>query len=329
MPPLAVLLLLISPAAPRPSVNDLSPVDRQRDDFYGAITGGGKVTAAWALSTDKATLGTDLTLTLTVTNAANPHELSRPPLADRDDFRKLFGVIEDVPGPAPPPDAARVEFRYKLRPRAEGKYSLPELKYLYYAQAAPPDRRFQTAFVAAVPFSVTKPPVPKSPVVPLDGPTQFFQVRSAAVFPAVRRAVRVVVGRAARRSGRADSRVDRRLAGVVPGRRPAGPHPPHPALCGWRSIASAPPPSPRTRPRTPPPAFRRYLHDRFGLPYSATTPAEVATGLTELNLPPDRIAEAEQLLRRCDAARFAAAGDIMVSPDEALRLIERWEGVAG
>ena len=40
MPPLALLLLLVSPAAPRPSVHDLSPVDRQRDDFYGAITGG-------------------------------------------------------------------------------------------------------------------------------------------------------------------------------------------------------------------------------------------------------------------------------------------------
>ncbi len=328
MPPLAVLLLLISPAAPRPSVNDLSPVDRQRDDFYGAITGGGKVTAAWALSTDKATLGTDLTLTLTVTNAANPHELSRPPLADRDDFRKLFGVIEDVPGPAPPPDAARVEFRYKLRPRAEGKYSLPELKYLYYAQAAPPDRRFQTAFVAAVPFSVTKPPVPKSPVVPLDGPTQFFQVRSAAVFPpsggpsawwwagllggaAVLTAGWIVGWRVWYPDAARLARIRRTRAVRV-------------AFDRLRTAALSPDPTADTAT-----AFRRYLHDRFGLPYSATTPAEVATGLTELNLPPDRIAEAEQLLRRCDAARFAAAGDIMVSPDEALRLIERWEGVAG
>jgi hypothetical protein len=75
-------------------------------------------------------------------------------------------------------------------------------------------------------------------------------------------------------------------------------------------------------------AFRRYLHDRFGLSHAAATPAEVAAGLTGLNLPPDRIAHAERLLRECDAARFAAAGDAPVSPDKAVRLIERWEGVS-
>ncbi|MEO2088113.1 MAG: hypothetical protein ABGY75_01270 [Gemmataceae bacterium] len=327
MPPLALLLLLVSPAAPRPSVNDLSPVDRQRDDFYGAISGGKKVTAAWALSTDKAKLGADLTLTLTVTNAANPHELSRPPLADRDDFRKLFGVIEDIPGPAPPPDAAKVEFRYKVRPRAEGAFRVPELKYLYYAQAAPPDRRFQTAFVAAVPFSVSKPPVPKSPVVPLDGPPQFFQVRSAAVFPpaggpgpwwwagllggAAVLAVGWIVGwRVLNPDAARLARVRRTRAVRV-------------SLDRLRAAGRSPDPTAATAA-----AFRRYLHDRFGLPYSATTPAEVAAGLTGLNLPPDRIAEAEQLLRACDAARFAPVGDAPVSPTGAVRLIERWEGVA-
>ncbi len=327
MPPLAILLLVLSPAAPRPSVNDLSPVDRQRDDFYGAMSGGGKVTAAWALSSDKPPIGSDLTLTLTVTNAANPHELSRPPLADRDDFRKLFAAIEDIPGPTPPPDAAKVEFRYKVRPRAEGAFRLPELKYLYYAQAAPPDRRFQTAFVVGVPFTVTKPPVSKSPVVPLDGPPQFFQVRNGSIFPpsgkptagwwagllggaAVLTAGWVVGWRVWYPDAARLARIRRTRAVRV-------------ALDRLRAAARSPDPTAATAA-----AFRRYLHDRFGLPYSATTPAEVAAGLSELNLPPDRIAEAEELLRDCDAVRFAAAGDAPVSPDEAVRLIEQWEGVA-
>ena len=326
MPPLAILLLLVAPAAPRPSVNDLTAVERQKDDFYGAITGGGKVTAAWALSTDKATLGTDLTLTLTVANAANPHELSRPPLADRDDFRKLFAAIEDIPSPTPPPDATKVEFRYKVRPRAEGAFRIPELKYLYYAQAAPPDRRFQTAFVAAVPFSVSKPPVPKSPVVPLDGPPQFFQVRGDSVFPpsggpgawwwaallggaAVLTVGWVVGWRVWYPDAARLARIRRTRAVRV-------------ALDRLRTAGRSADPTAATAT-----ALRRYLHDRFGLPHTATTPAEVAAGLTELNLPPDRVAEAERLLRACDAARFAATGDVPVSPDEAVRLIERWEGV--
>jgi hypothetical protein len=327
MPPLAILLLALSTAAPRPSINDLSPVDRQRDDFYGAITGGGKVTAVWALSTDKATLGADLTLTLTVTNAANPHELTRPPLADRDDFRKLFGVIEDIPGPAPPPDAAKVEFRYKVRPRKEGTFQLPELKYLYYAQAAPPDRRFQSAFIEGLPFSVSKPPVPKSPVVPLDGPPQFFQVRSAAVFPpsggpttwwwagllggaVVLTAGWVIGWRVWYPDAARLARIRRTRAVRV-------------ALDRLRAAERSPDSTAATAI-----AFRRYLHDRFGLPYSATTPAEVAAGLTELDLLPDRVADAEKLLRDCDAARFAAVGDAAVSPESAVRLIERWEGVS-
>lgn len=328
MPPLAILLLLVAPAAPRPSVNDLTAVERQKDDFYGAMSGGGKVTAAWTLSSDKAPFGSDLTLTLTVTNAANPHELSRPPLADRDDFRKLFAAIEDIPGPTPPPDATKVEFRYKVRPRAEGAFRIPELKYLYYAQAAPPDRRFQSAFIEAVPFSVIKPPVAKSPVVPLDGPPPFFQVRGEAMFPPSGRppawgwagllggaavlTIGWVVGwRVWYPDAARLARIRRTRAVRV-------------ALDRLRAAARSPDPTAATAA-----AFRRYLHDRFALPHSATTPAEVAAGLTELNLPPDRIADVEKLLRACDAVRFAAAGDAPVSPESAVRLIERWEGVAG
>jgi hypothetical protein len=49
-----------------------------------------------------------------------------------------------------------------------------------------------------------------------------------------------------------------------------------------------------------------YLRSCAGLPSTATTPAEVGDFLRIAGLPGDHVAAVEDLLRRCDRARFSA-----------------------
>lgn len=331
-PPPLLLLLLFPPAAsaqpPRPSVRELTPLERQKDDFYGALAGTVRVSVAWTVAPAAVTLGGDTTLTLTVTGAANPHELTRPPLADRDEFRQLFSVIDDLPGPAAAPTTTAVEFRYRARPRTEGRFEVPELKYLYYARQAAQNRRFQSAYAAAVPFTVTKPVTKSAAAVPLDGPPRLFEVRERGPFArsggpgvgwwaglfggATLAAVGWVVGwRWVYPDAARLAKIRRTRAVRV-------------ALDRLRKAAAAADPAAATAA-----AFCGYLTARFGVPPAARTPPEVADALRAQAFDDTRVAAAEGLLRRCDAARFAGTTDAAVSPAEAAAVIERWEGVRG
>src|SRR6266498_1756125 len=125
-----LILIAVLFAAP-PSVEDLTPVQRLTPDFYNAIAVGKRVEAAW--SADPATVPRDgeLTLTLTVRNAANPHELARPNLGGMDAVMKHFQVIDRTDPPAER-NATEARFTYTLRPRDVGAASVLALKYVYY-----------------------------------------------------------------------------------------------------------------------------------------------------------------------------------------------------
>jgi hypothetical protein len=327
-PPL--LLLLLPPLAfgqsPRPSVNDLTPLERQKSDFYGAIVDTGpRVEVAWSVSTSSVELGGDLTLTFTVRHAVNPHELIRPPLADRDEFRQLFSVIEDMTGPPGDPTATRVEFRYRVRPRNTGKFWIPEWKYGFFRKSAG-QTRFHTSYAEKLPFTVTKPPVKPSAAVPVDGPLRFFELRSNGPFarssgPSAAWWVGLFGGAAILTAGwvfgwRMLFPDAIRLAKIRRHRAVRI------ALDQLRRAAKATDPTAATAA-----AFRGYLTARFGVPSSAQTPPEVTDSLRQLGFDETRVNAAEVLLRNCDAARFAGANDAAVSPRAAIELIERWEGV--
>jgi hypothetical protein len=329
--PLLALLLFSSAAVAqphRPSVRDLTTVERQKDDFYGAIAGRERVTATWTVSPIAVELGGDITLTLTVANAANPHELTRPPLADRDEFKRLFSVVADLPGPPPAPTATAAVFRYRVRPRAAGAFEVPEVTYLYYAKRAAANRRFQTAFVEAVPFTVTKPVAKSAVAVPLDGPPRFFALRSNGPFArsggpgacgwfvlvvvaAVGGLGWVVVWRRVFPDAARLAKIRRTRAVRV-------------ALDRLRKATTSADPTAATAA-----VFRGYLAARFGVPSAAQTPPEVADALRQVGVDVGRVADAEGLLRGCDAVRFAGSGDTAVSPATAVMLIERWEGIRG
>ena len=316
------LILAVLLAAP-PSVEDLTPVQRLTPDFYNAIAVGKRVEVAW--SADPATVPRDgeLTLTLTIRNAANPHELAKPNLGATDAVTKHFQVI-DRTDPQAGRDAREARFTYSLRPREVGAESVPALKYVYYRADL---KEFQTAYAKAVPVTVT-PPVPKvipsAPPVPLDAPEEFFTLAEESrrltvpgrfgwllpvvvvpfavagwvlvwrwVFPDAARLAKLRRNRTVRlaldRLKKARSSAD-----------PAG-------------AAAA--------------AFRGYLLGRFGVPPSAQTPTEVEAALTELGEPAERAADAAAFLRGCDATRFADLGDNGVSlTGQAEALILAWEG---
>ena len=314
----ALLLALLTPAQSPTRVEDIPVLERPREHFYGAISARRSVQVRWQVTPAAVPFGESCTLTLVVSNAVNPDELTRPPLLDFAAFRDLFSSVEDLP---PDPTAGGDStFRYRVTPRREGTFDIPELKFCSYQPLAPAGFRTLTTHAPKVPFTVTKPAVP--PSTPLIGPDEFFAVRSDGAFT---------------RSGTPDWWMWGVLfaAGVAGGVA---------WVAGWRRLY---PNAVRLaairrnravrialdrlrRPKVTADAvaitLRNYLIARYGMTLTAQTPAEVAAGLAEVGVPAVRVTEAEDVLRACDASRFAAATDTPVSAAAVAAMIERWEG---
>ncbi len=290
--PLALLLLAMGVASAQPitRIEQMPPLDRVKEDFYGAIVGTGpRVQVEWLLAPASVPRGGDAILTLVVSHAANPTELHRPPLKTRPEFRDLFEPVEDLPDAPVDENTRRVEFRYRLRPRNEGTFELPVPKYRYYFPQLPEGRRFQLASAPPVTLTVTK-AVPKvEAAVPLTGPAEFFRVRPAGMRPPTSLhwiALAVVPPLAG-------------IVWVVAWRRL---YPDEARLARLRRVRAV-----RTALRDLRRAesgeavarvFRRYLIERLGVPVTAQTPREVAASLPNA-------ADAEGILNECDRARFS------------------------
>lgn len=324
--PLAVTVVIlfasVAAAGTPTSIEHVSVVDRPPNNFYNAIAGRGAVTVRWEVSPASVPRGSSITLTLVIANAVNPYEIIRPPLLELPGYADLFSAIEDLPDEPSP--SGEVRFRYKATPRNEGvNLKVPELTFCYYQPHTPPGRHTLTTRALAIPFTVTKPEVPDSPPVPVVGPKEFFEMRP---------------GNALARSGAPDWWLWVALftVGLV-------------VLAGWVFIWRRLYPDaarlaairrhravrialdrlrwPNATPGTVVITLRNYLIARFGLAFTAQTPGEVATGLAEVGVPPEQVTEAEDLLRECDAARFAGPADTQVSAKRIAEMIERWEGV--
>lgn len=322
------LLLLAGPAFAqdhRPTVADIPPIERQTADFYGAIaTGRVGVQVAWSTDHTEVPLDSETLLTLTVRNAANPSELTKPDLPGRDDFARDFQVVA-VPDAPPQADAAEVRFAYRLRPRALGTATVPALRFRYYRPDLPDGRRFPTTYADALTLTVT-PPKPKvTPTVaaiPLDAPESFFALtdetppfllgRFGWLVPVASVPV-VVVGwvfawRRLFPDAARMARLRRSRAARV-------------AFHRLKMARTSVDPVEDTAV-----AVRDYLVTRFGIPPTAQTPIEVADGLRLV----DRetlVDGAEAFLRACDAARFAATHDNGLSLTlQAEALVAVWAG---
>ncbi|HXD89075.1 MAG TPA: hypothetical protein VN641_21465 [Urbifossiella sp.] len=323
-----VLLLAASVAAAQP------PFFEPVRNYYKAR--GAKVSAKWSVDRDTVPLDGALNATLTIRGAVNPRDIVRPELANvvdadgRHPYADRF-QIEDVPGPPIAADAQAVSFVYRLRPRHRDIAKLPNLSFVYDTGKKFGDP-FQTTVAKGPKLTITE-AAAKSVVeakTPLVAPEHLFHIESGPqlllrepfsaspaewwllilgsiaiaavwyaawrrVYPEGRRLARLRRSRALRRATDAIRRANR-------SRDPAA------------AIAAA---------------VLGYLQSRFPLPPGTETPGEVQAALRASPVPEDEIEAVAELLRRCDAARFAAFRDDPLSlAAEAETLLNRWEAVA-
>jgi hypothetical protein len=316
---LLALLLGGSAAARTPSVDDLSAIDRFSDHFYGAIAAGPAVRAAWTVE-PTVRIGGSLVLSLTVSNAANPRELTRPDIKSDPRLTAKF-EIADLDDPPPAVDAREVVFRYRLTPRpVPGDATIPMLKYKYVRlNPAGGVWRF-TAVAYPQPVRILPAARVDTAPAPVEGPESYFAVEpeprgvlrvggAAWLVPVLlvpfavslwvsawRRVYPDAARLAVLRRNRAVRRALDRLAKADRAPDPAG------------EAATA---------------VREYLVERFGVPPAAHTPGELAAAVADIG----HAAKAEAYFRRCDAARFAPASDTGVSLGaDGAALIAAWEG---
>jgi len=116
-------------------------VGRPRQDYYGAVANRLKVSFSTARTRMK--LGDETTLTLQLEGALNSPGLQRPDLASMESFSAEFYVDDLDEGPEQP--RASRYFRYRLRPKREGTLEIPAILYRYYQ----PDMAYFATTVAA------------------------------------------------------------------------------------------------------------------------------------------------------------------------------------
>ena len=90
---------------------------------------------SWSLDRTTVALDEEVVATLTVRNATNPRDVTRPDLKAVPKFNKLFTII-DRPDPRPAADAREVKFTYRLRPRDLAVKEVPSFAFHYYNPTA-------------------------------------------------------------------------------------------------------------------------------------------------------------------------------------------------
>lgn len=306
---------------PPTSPAQLSPIERQQADFYGAIVGPDRgITIEW-IAPKSVRVDEEFELVLRVKNAVNPAELTRPDLAARPDWQERFQSFADAAASAPG------EFRYRLKPRNSGTCELPLPKYRVYHARLPEGRRFQTLFQEPVTLIISDAaPVGTPPdKIPILIPERFRQPvpetdRFSTAPPmwlwmlAIGAAILIPVC-------------------WIPIWRIR--HPDEAKLARFRRAASvrnaldALAKSERKGEPAVIPILLDYLRLRHHTPPGATMPLELAVALRLQNQSEESIAELETLLRTCDAARFGPDPNRGRHLARAAReLILRWESAS-
>lgn len=298
------LFTLATSHAPLAARQDIPVIGQPTEHFYQARGSGVKVT--WNLDRTTVPEDEEIVATLVIRGATNPVDIARPDLKKLEPFESRF-IITDSSDTTTDVRAKEVRFSYRLRPRNRAVKEVPTFQFHYYNAAAPAGKQFPLTEARNVPISVTEPkPKPPAPAIPLAEPEHLFAVITGPrvlqsrpfapgvwtwiafalvgpllalgwfvawrrIYPDATRLARIRRTRAARRA------IDtiRRSARAVD---PPG------------AIAAA---------------VLGYLRARFPLPYSAVTPLEIETSLTDLGMPAEDSNRVADFFRGCDAARFA------------------------
>jgi hypothetical protein len=316
-----ILILSLSPA----TTADAPLFGRPSAHYYDAV--GENIRVEMSAVPTEIRVEQELTLTVRVRGASNPSQIRRPDLRTLDDFSNRFYIDDLDEGPAPV--TSDRTFRYKLRPKNESVKEIPPLLFRYwqpllqYFAATSPEN--------AISLSVRVREFSEATATPLQGPEFLFQLTESddtleptpgptpvsgwepiAIFFGPLLACLVwYIWWLRRNPGAAQMARFRRLRAV------------RTALDELHGLHGKPDHSVAGRIAR---LVRAYLHERWALPTSATTPSEIEFGLTKVSLPPGLIQHAVKFFRECDAAHFGALGHVSSSlAVEAERFIQALE----
>jgi hypothetical protein len=321
------------------SADDTPLVGRPREHYYNAV--GEHVRVTMSAAPVDVRVEDELTLTISISGAANPHQIDRPDLRQLEDFAQRFHIdnIDEVADTATAIETRT--FRYRLRPKNEQANRIPPLLFRYYD---PKLKYFPTTISDSdIQLHVRPRVAAESTGLPMQEPEFLFHLADSS---AVQRSE-------VRRSGWPEML----SALLAPG-----------LLCfGWytwwkhrypdeaklarlrRSRAARHALDELRRLREPTSGrfadqttriVRTYLHERLDLPGNVATPPEIARHLEQRALTPGLIDQARAFFIDCDALRFGpvvastkAVGDsavsLLVGIEEYLAQSEEKQGRTG
>jgi hypothetical protein len=281
-------------------------------DFYGAS--GGHVTVAASAEPTRVPVNRPIVLTVTVTGATNPGELTRPPLRDLSPFAASF-EIEDLPPRSPG------VFEYRLRPRTTDVARIPRLRFAYYNPTAADGKQFPVTYTEVIPIRVLPPVAEPDPPSSLAVPEIFREPGPGRnwTFPAGPAWLAALSGGILLLS-----------AGYVAWWRWKNPDGPRLARIrqtrAVRRVATRL--AAAAEPDAVADAVHAYLVERFGVPIPSAAPCDVEAALALIGFDDARVTAVVGLVRRCDAARFGHGRDTTPTlAAEAKALVHNWEGL--
>ena len=299
--PVLISFLLVLPTSEAPLVG------RPREHFYNAV--GQQVRVELIAAPTDVRVEDELTLTIQITGAANPEQIERPDLRTLDEFASRFHIDDlDEGTPQESPTGAR-NFRYRLRPKNNQVRAIPPLLFRFYD---PKLDYFPTTVSNSIPLHVRPRSVAESTGMPMQEPEFLFHIAEG---PAVltRQSPRsrwpemllAFFGPALVCAGwyawwRYRHPDEAKLAHLRRGR--AVRH----ALDALRRLHEN---SAARLADAIARIIRGYFQERWDLPATAGTSAEIELHLQGRSLPADLIEQARAFFQKCDAARFGPPAD--------------------
>ena len=313
------------------------PVVGRPVDFSGAI--GGPFVIQWVAEPTEVTAEAPITLALRIVGPGNLQSLPRPALGKLESFKAF--AVEDLDDHFVPGDPPRREFRYRVRPRSTAVKEIPRFKLVYFnPRIMPASRGYQTTYADAVPLTV-KPRAASVAAIPvpafierewIEQEEYWDRMSTRSVWATAFDNIVKLLGRSVNSAGALAIALLSPLAicclGYLAWRR-AFPDAARATAIGRSRAATAAVRTLRAVGEDPGrgvfTALIVYLHARMGMPRVMTTP-EIVAHLKGAGQPAQRLMDLEELLRRCDQARFALGGqaDAKLAAD-AERLVLDWE----
>ncbi|MGL6073640.1 MAG: hypothetical protein ACRC8S_05700 [Fimbriiglobus sp.] len=149
-----LLFLLLAP----PSLNDLTPLERETTGFSGAISRG--LAAEWQSPTTASQNG-DLTVSLVLRGVLNPAEVRVPSVEDLGLDDKIWQTLDAKP--TIETDTDQVTIRYLVRVKVSGPVEWPEYPVIYYHPDRAEGKHFVTTYAERKVITVTAPPTDNPP----------------------------------------------------------------------------------------------------------------------------------------------------------------------